>query len=205
MKIVFCLPGNEYSRPFFDSWLHLEEWMNKREDIEFIVSTAGGSNVSKVRERCVRPFREGSDHPKEPFYGEVDYDYIMWIDSDIAFEPPDFEKLLEKDCDIIGGLYKNAKGDFVCQIDDTIRAEAYTSIKEPVEVYWTGFGFVLMKKGILENIEPPWFQTAPIDTHDRKDVFATEDIFFCYRAREAGFKIYIAPDVVVKHYKPCII
>ncbi len=197
-KIVFCLPGNSYKRAFFDSWIKLENYLNINK-IDYVVSTAGGSNISKVRERCVRPFRSGSNHPKEPFFGDIDYSYLMWIDSDIVFTPEHFQTLLDHKENIVSGLYKNAKGDFVCQIDDRITAEEQAG--KLIEVFWAGMGFMLIKRGVLENINPPWFQTAPIDTHDRKDVFAGEDIFFCYRAREAGYKVFVEPKVVVGHIK----
>ena len=44
-------------------------------------------------------------NPQTKFGGEIDYDYIMWIDSDIVFKPEQFFKLLDHDRDIISGLY----------------------------------------------------------------------------------------------------
>ena len=197
-KVVFCLPGNSYTRGFFDSWVKLDGYL-KGQGIEAVVSTAGGSNVSKVRERCVRPFKPGSLHPNEPFYGEIDYDYIMWIDSDIIFNPEDFQKLLDKDLDIVAGLYNAADGNFACRIVDDSDGKT-KQVVGPVEAEWVGMGFMLMKRGVLEAITPPWFQTTVVDGQ-----FLTEDIYFCYMARNAGIKVYVDPNVVVKHVKELII
>lgn len=194
MKIVFCLPGNCYSRAFFDSWLKLDTYL-KSKGIEAIVSTAGGSNVSHVRERCVRPLRPGTTRPKEPFFGEVDYDYIMWIDSDIVFNPQDFQTLLDKDREIIAGLYNASDGNFACRVIDDADG-ATKQVIEPVEAEWVGMGFMLIKRGVLEMIEPPWFQSTVVDGQ-----FVTEDIYFCLMARKAGFKVYVDPEVTVRHLK----
>jgi len=192
-KIVFCLPGNSYSRVFFDSWLKLSDYLQRG---DYVISTAGGSNVSKVRERCVRPFRPGSTHPKEPFFGEIDYNHIMWIDSDIAFEPYHFQRLLNRNLDVVAGLYNATDGNFACDVDTGIPPND----TNPVEVFWAGMGFMLMKRGVLESIEPPWFQTTVVDGK-----FVNEDVYFCYKAKEAGIKIYVDPEVVVKHLKEQLI
>jgi len=194
MRVVFCLPGNNYSRGFFDSWLKLVMYL-KANGIEAVASTAGGSNVSKVRERCVRPLKPGTLHPKEPFFGEIDYDYIMWIDSDIIFQPEDFAKLLERDLEIVAGLYNATDGNFACRVVDDAEG-ATKQVIEPVEAEWVGMGFMLIKRGVLEMIEPPWFQTTVVDGQ-----FVTEDIYFCMMARKAGFKIYVDPEVTVRHLK----
>jgi len=193
LKIVFCLPGNSYSRAFFDSWLKLSSYLIPK---SYVVSTAGGSNVSKVRERCVRPFRPNTVHPKVPFFGEIDYSHIMWIDSDIVFEPHHFMGLRYRNLDIVAGLYNAADGNFACEVVDTIPPSG----TKPVEVLWAGMGFMLIKKGVLESIKPPWFQTTMAGGK-----FVTEDIYFCYKAREAGFKVYVDPEVVVKHLKEQLI
>ena len=51
------------------------------------------SNVYHVRNMCL-----GGDVTKgarqKPFQGNIDYDYIMWIDSDMVFKPEDFTALI---------------------------------------------------------------------------------------------------------------
>jgi len=96
MKVIFCLPGNNYTAPFFTSWNWLMFWM-KDNNVMPIIAMSGGSNVSKVRDRCLRPPSSKPAKPKLPLYGDVDYDYIMWIDSDMHFFPDDFQKLLDRD------------------------------------------------------------------------------------------------------------
>jgi len=163
--------------------------------IDYTYRRGAGSNVSYVRERCLRPLRPGTTRPKVPFFGELPYDYIMWIDSDIAFEPQHFWKLVENDVDIVAGAYKSDQ--------ETYSSEVYQRppVNDLIEAVWAGMGFMLIKKGVFEKIEPPWFQTRTIDIDTKKDQFVTEDIYFCQRAREAGFKIWINPEVAVGHMK----
>ena len=48
---------------------------------------------------------------QKPFNGQIDYDYIMWIDSDIVFIPQHFQKLLShKKEDIVSGIYMKDDG-----------------------------------------------------------------------------------------------
>jgi GT2 family glycosyltransferase len=202
MKIVFCLPGNSFTDSFFESWLLLDDWLREQK-IEYIVRQASGSNVSQVRERCLRPFKENSLRPKVPFFGEIDYDYIMWIDSDISFKPEHLKKLLDRNVDIVTGVYRMSPiSGYACEIKkDILYVEG-----ELIEAFWAGMGFMLVKKGVFEKIEPPWFQTTLADIdEERKEMFVTEDIFFSIRAREAGFKVYIDPEVIVKHKKSILI
>jgi len=55
----------------------------------------------------------------------------------------------------------------------------------------TGAAFLLIKRHVLEAIEPPWFEG---------DVNGFgEDFAFCRKARAAGFKVYVDRSVIVTH------
>jgi hypothetical protein len=47
---------------------------------------------------------------QKPWSGKLDYDYMLWIDSDIIFKPEDFIKLLQMEVDIASGLYLMTNG-----------------------------------------------------------------------------------------------
>ena len=71
-----------------------------------------------------------------------------------------------------------------------------------MEVEYTGFGWMLVKKGVFERLKYPWF--SPIF---EKDIapnvidFCSEDVSFCQKVLQKGFKIYIDPDIIVGHEK----
>jgi len=98
MKILFCLPGSEYSGRFLTCWTNLLIHCLQR-NYQINVAQRSHEDCYSVRNMCL-----GGPNQK-PFGGKVDYDYIMWIDSDILFTPQHLEQLLDHDVDIIGGVY----------------------------------------------------------------------------------------------------
>ena len=73
-----------------------------------------------------------------------------------------------------------------------------------INVAYTGMGFMLIKRGVFEAIEYPWFK--PIEKRIGHMVdFTMEDVAFCLRAREKGFKILIDPAVRVGHEKGVVL
>ena len=156
-----------------------------------------------------------------PFNGKIDYDYIMWIDSDILFKPQQFARLLSHDRDIVSGLYRmegggayatvtdwdeecfRQHGHFRFLIPEDIKSfNSQSAIANPqlLEVAYTGMGFMLVKKGVFESMEYPWFRPVEKRIGEMVD-FTMEDVAFCLRAREKGFTVLIDPAVRVGHEK----
>ena len=137
----------------------------------------------------------------------------MWIDSDQIFNPTDFSQLLRHDKDIIGGLYYMEDGKQFPVVKDWneeyfkehgsfkfLNKEDIQTKKEPFEVVYTGFGFLLIKRGVFETVTYPWFEPQHFDFGGVVD-FASEDVSFCKKAKAAGFNIFIDPTVIVGHEK----
>ena len=61
--------------------------------------------VSYARCLCLGADVRRGTHQK-PFDGKIDYDYIMWIDSDQVFSFEQIQKLISYDKDIVSGIYK---------------------------------------------------------------------------------------------------
>jgi hypothetical protein len=55
---------------------------------------------------------------QKPFGGKLDYDYMMWIDSDIIFTPQQFQRLLDHNQDIVSGLYLMDGGNAYATVKD---------------------------------------------------------------------------------------
>ena len=91
-KIIFCLPGKSYSNQFLLAWSDLILWCSQN-NFDFSVSQNYSSVVHFARTLCL-----GGDNTRgklqKPFDNKFDYDYIMWIDSDIIFKVDDFKKLI---------------------------------------------------------------------------------------------------------------
>jgi GT2 family glycosyltransferase len=211
MKIVFCLPGKEFSAKFLMCWTALiADCINKGHEIT--VMQRYSCNIYYVRNMCL-----GGDilfgENQKPFNGQLDYDYIMWIDSDILFNPEQFQKLLAADKDIVSGLYLMDGGQEYATVQfwdeqffqkngnfEFMTPQMINKKTEPFPVVYTGFGFILIKKGIFENMKYPWFRPEYVNIGNCKD-FTTEDVAWCREAFRLGYKIFIEPTVIVGHEK----
>ena len=86
--------------------------------------------------------------------------------------------------------------------------EGISKRKKPFTVDYTGFGWVLIKKGVFEHkdMKYPWF--APkmqlFESGAVQDMCG-EDVSFCLDAIEAGFDIWCDPRIRVGHEKTRVI
>jgi hypothetical protein len=146
----------------------------------------------------------------KPFNGEVDYDWIIWIDSDQVWDPEDIAQLLTNaDHKIVTGmvLMNNNKHYNVSAYDDNKRDKRRWLVREDVNIdagrFVTpecGMGFMAVQRGVFEQLEYPWF--FPI-AHDDGDVlwFEAEDGSFCNRIKKLGIDIWVDPLIQVGHEK----
>lgn len=218
--VVFCIPGSNFHITFMNSWNELLMWCNVY-GIRPIFSLRAGANLYNVRNSCLNgDLRKGVI--QKPFDEKIKYDYLMWIDSDIVFSPRHFVELINVDQPIVSGLYKRQDGSTyatVEKMDDEylkkngmyhfLTEQELNEKKEPFKVDYTGFGWMLIKHGVFESLEYPWFSPAWLYNKTADDIsmnmFTTEDIGFCLRAKEIGYDIWAAPKAVVGHLKPMIL
>lgn len=225
-KIIVCLPGRVFSAKFLNSWTDLIS-VCKSNGIQLMLSCKYTSNVYFVRSMCLGAnVLNGPD--QKPFNGEVDYDYIMWIDSDIVFAPEQVLTLLYKmetntDYQILSGLYAMEGGkQFACVKDmdeeyfksngsfDFLETSKWEDIRknEPFPVDYNGMGFMMVKKGVYEKLNYPWFEPKFFEyTKDNKLIrdFCSEDVGFCLKAKESGILVYLDPSIRVGHEKSVVL
>lgn len=211
-KLVLALPGNSWDVNFQINLIKLQSYLADKK-INYMMSVEGGSNVSFVREKCLGINEEDVCLVKQikPFRGEVDYEYIMWIDSDIMFEPEWVERLMNYDLDIVSGFYKKAPGYYTATVykDDPEALYAMTdkdleNKTELIRLKANGMGFLMVKKGVFESIPRPWFLTTLFD-YGVGPRQVGEDIYFCLIAGQAGYKIYGDPTMKCGHIKKSIL
>jgi len=219
MKILFALPGAEYPRQFIIPWTGIVTGCLQRGH-KVMVSQEYVCDVRMVRVLCLGGNMIGTKD-QLPFDGKLDYDCIMWIDSDTAFEVNDFFKLLETPHEITSGLCLMGDGRrfAACKSRDkkyfkqhgmyeyiTPESLKTHSGDRYIPVEFCGMAWMLVKRGVFENkkIEYPWFIHPPtivdgiIDTHGG-------DVSFCLKAKNAGYKVMIDSEVIVGHIKPSIL
>ena len=132
-------------------------------------------------------------------------DYIMWLDSDMVFEPDLMTKLFktleEKSVEFVSGLYFKrfppyepvAYSNFGIENDEII-AEKMTEVPEEItSVGGVGFGCVLMSTALALAVFNEYnTMFAPIGN-------VGEDIAFCYRAKTLGYDLLLDPSIRCGH------
>lgn len=214
--IIFCVPGRNFSGNFLKAWTNLFVWCVNN-NFNPILSNHYDSNVYYARQKCLTPNVTRGKNQK-PFNGEVDYDYIMWIDSDMYFSPQQFEQLVDMDKDIASGIYKMQDQENYATVEKYNNQEfidngVFTFLNDKIladkpqifPVEYTGFGWILIKKGVIEKMEYPWFRPEWLEIGDNIKEFTSEDVGFCMNAIKKGFKIHVNQSVRIGHEKSLII
>ena len=218
LKIVLCLPGSSFGHETMLSIIDLISFM-KLSGITPIISCRQSPVVYYVRNLCL-----GADSLKgvnqAPFGGQ-DYDYIMWIDSDIVFLPEQFKKLLDWNVDICSGIYKMSDNySYATCMEwskeklakqghlDFLNMDSIKNLQQNklAKVAYTGLGFTLVKRGVFEKIGYPFFKPRFYEIQEINFLdFTSEDCGFCLDAKDSGFDTHIDPSVIVGHKKSFVI
>ena len=136
-----------------------------------------------------------------------EFDYVMWFDSDMIFESDTvirlFKTMEREKADIVSGLYFRrstpyspvAFDSFGYGEDGEALFTDYSGELTGVhEVAAVGFGCVLMKADVIFDVFAKY-----------KDCFSPigkvgEDMAFCWRARQLGYKILLDTDIKCGHF-----
>ena len=139
---------------------------------------------------------------------EGEFDYILWLDSDMVFPSYVLQQFMQDDKDIVAGLYFRRNYPFTPVAFSELRREnGVLHLKDleewpdkMFEVDGVGFGCVLMKTDCLFDIAGKeggvWFTP----TQD-----AGEDAAFCLRAKSYGYEIWIDPAIKLGHVGQTVI
>ena len=216
ITIVFCIPGNRFSDNFLKCWTSLFAWCIGN-GINPIFSLGYDSNVYYARQKVLGASVLRGKYQK-PFNGDLDYDYMMWIDSDMVFHHNHLISLLNMNKDIASGIYRMASGDLYATVekwdkDHYVNNGSFefltdSSISQKPNIFpveYTGFGWMLIKKGVFESLEYPWFRPLWEDYGNDIVEFCSEDVGFCQTALKAGYKIFVNTDVRIGHEKSLVI
>ena len=139
---------------------------------------------------------------------EGEFDYILWLDSDMVFPSYVLQQFMQDDKDIVAGLYFRRNYPFTPVTFSELRREnGVLQMKDleewpnkMFEVDGVGFGCVLMKTDCLFDIAGKeggvWFTPTPD---------AGEDAAFCLRAKSYGYEIWIDPAIKLGHVGQAVI
>lgn len=136
---------------------------------------------------------------------EMGADFVLWLDSDMVFEPDLLERLMahmdNKEVSMVTGVYYRRVAPFSPTLFDRLDyhdgATAWTEFKEIPDKLFTvggcGFGCVLMRVEVLFDVAGRYQSCfAPLGN-------TGEDLAFCWRARQCGHQIYCDPTIQCGH------
>ena len=218
--IVFCLPGRGVSYIFLKNFVQLcFDLVQAGASIQISQDYSSMVNFARCKVLGANVLA-GPD--QVPWQGKLNYDYQLWIDSDIVFNTDAFWAIFAMDKDIAAGWYATEDGRTTSvahwlEEDDfrknggVMNHEMVDTIgnrRKPFTVDYTGFGWVLIKKGVFEHpdMKYPWFapQMQVFDSGEVQDMCG-EDVSFCLDAKKCGFEIWCHPQIRVGHEKTRII
>lgn len=136
---------------------------------------------------------------------QMNADYVFWLDSDMVFKPDTLVRMMDtlrkNDIDILTGLYFRRVPPYTPVLYNVLDIEGvkadfseFDQIPDKLfEVGACGFGCVLMKTDVFFDVQGKFGNMfAPIGNNG-------EDVAFCWRARECGYKVICDPSVICGH------
>jgi|TARA_R100001510_G_C7587392_1_gene158219 hypothetical protein len=218
--IVFCLPGRGVSYTFLKNFVQLcFECVQQGASIQISQDYSSMVNFARCKVLGANVLK-GPD--QLPWQGKLNYDLQLWIDSDIVFNLEAFYKLVWMNKDIAAGWYCTEDGrttsvahwleeDEFEKNGGVMNHEMVDGIqkrRKPFTCDYTGFGWVMIKKGVFEHpdMKYPWFapQMQVFESGAVQDMCG-EDVSFCLEAIKAGFEIWCDPTIRVGHEKTRVI
>jgi hypothetical protein len=204
-RVHICMPcyGGMLNESTFMSFI---KWANtcKQLGIDWTVETlVNESLISRGRNTLTAKFL----HNKESTH-------LMFIDSDIGWEPWHLLVMLNRDVDVIGGLYPMKSLPIKWCVNGFDGAEEGPDHLQ--EVSKTGTGFMLIKRHVFEKLDAhpavksfandiglpadlnPYMKTY-FDTAVREGRYYSEDWTFCENWRDIGGKVWVDKRVLLRH------
>lgn len=210
--IRICIPGNAYTPGFFRSWTELVHYLT-REGVAFTYSNFYSPLLAHGRNELLLAGQKPVP-TVEPFGG--DYEWIVFIETDIVSSPADFAALYaaatEHELSVVTGLFPmNADNPdaAVAGWNNEGRVSMSEARKQGpglVEIDYAGWGFMLVRRGVFETLGYPWFCRGTIYGHQEGLVWYRGDDFdTCRRIKDAGFSIHAHTGVLLGHQKQTVV
>jgi len=132
---------------------------------------------------------------------KTDCTHLFFVDSDVVFASFVLDRLLKQDKDIIGANYNMRslppRPTVRMLIDGQPCIVPMDELpKETFECHSLPGGCTLIKLDVFRKLSRPWFHFGE---HTEEKKGEGEDLWFCKKAKEAGYKIWCDPTLVVKH------
>lgn len=204
-RVHICMPcyGGMLTESTFMSYI---KWSNtcRQLGLDWTMETmTNESLISRARNTLVAKFLNNPDST-----------HLMFIDADIGWEPWHLLVLLNRDVDVIGGLYPMKTLPVKWVVNGFDGAEQGPDGLQ--EVSKTGTGFMLVKRHVFEKLnshpavrafnndiglpkELDRHLKTYYDTAVRENRYYSEDWTFCENWRDLGGKVWVDKRVLLRH------
>jgi len=181
-RVAICVPVRDFVTIMFANSLSNLTYKCGQAGQKITVNMVMGSEVTMQRQELVEQALD------------TDCTHLLWIDSDISFPTYTLNALLSHDKDIIACNYSTRVPPhrpvaFRSEYDLDSRVYDGTGIQK---IWAVGMGCMLVKREVYENIPAPHFR---ISWDEVNDSLMGEDIYFCTKAREAGYDVWLENDL----------
>ena len=144
-------------------------------------------------------------------------DYLMFIDSDINFEPEDVFRLMAWGTDPKKGIVaavprtRSETKNYIATLDHDENNQLSMNKMGLVRAKRVATAFMLVRREVFEQMSeahPEWsyydtrsdrMLTAMFDFLVTEEGYIGEDFLFCDRARELGFEVWVDPTITLGH------
>lgn len=149
---------------------------------------------------------------------KTDCTHLVFVDSDIVFEPDDLEMLTSHSEELVAGLYAIKEDGPLRWCVNTFDTPRRAQPSGLVEVQKAGTGFMCIARSVIEKLireDGPAFEyknEAPpfskehhlwrLEVHGGR--LLTEDWLFCKRWRDCGGKVFVDTRINLGHVGPVV-
>lgn len=182
-KLLIAIPTLDYiHRKFVESLANL-------------ISSFSFSDYDVAFEGCTLVYISRDNLAKKAIDGS--YDWVLWLDADMVFDPDIYKILALSDKDFVTGIYRGRHGTHrPCifeKLEPPKRWDSFDQESDLKKIKGCGFGCVLMKTEILERV---WTRYGTCFT---PTPLLGEDLAFCKRVSDCGYSMWANLNAKVGH------
>jgi hypothetical protein len=146
------------------------------------------------------------------------FDELMWIDSDVGFDPDDVDKLRRHNLPVVCGIYpKKGQGRraLSCHVAPGTKRLVFGKEGGLTKIHYAATGFLLTRRQVYSDIRKkfdlpdcnlrvgrpmvPYFLPLIIADGEHGHWYLGEDFAFCERAKQAGYEIVADTSIRLHH------
>jgi hypothetical protein len=140
---------------------------------------------------------------------EMQVDDLVFVDSDVDWNPDDFFKLIDHNVDVVGGTYRKKTDDMEMYPIFNPGGNYNKQGNGLIEVDGLGTGFLRFSKKAIDDLYDKSPEYEEEEKGKRRLVFdiginqdkqlVSEDMVACLKLKNSGFKIWLDPSITCGH------